>query len=49
MWKLRVSVDGGQIFWVQTPFTEYNDAKEHCRRLYGNTIEIVGQEFEVQN
>ena len=48
-WKLRVSKNGSQFFWVDTNLTEYTQAEEYCRNLYGNDITIVGQEFENKN
>ena len=45
-WHLRVSIDGGQMLWVATGLTEYNDAEAYCKNLYGNNIMIVGQEFK---
>ena len=44
-WKLRISVDGGNFIWIQTGLTELSAAEDHCRRLYGNDIQFVGQEF----
>ena len=44
-WKLRICKNGSQFVWVDTKLTEYNQAEEYCRNLYGNDITIVGHEF----